>query len=227
MTHNVLLVAPHVDDAEISLGGTVLRLLAQKCTVHVAVLITQDTEFHGTKDVVSSNIRKQELEKSMELWGISSHVILYEDMPIDFDITTHSKLSVVRKLDALLIDKKIDWVFMPTPSFHQEHQFCYECCIAATRPTHATIKLKRIFAYEYPGSIWTTGINAERLGGRYYFDISDHIEQKMTLLDVHQSQGLSNRKLISKGAIDALAKLRGYEAGYEYAEMAYLLRGVE
>lgn len=222
---NVLVIAPHSDDAELALGGTIAKLVSQGHKVSVLVMVVKDDKLLARDKVVTGNERLNEFVSSMSILGVKDCHVMYSFEFNNFDICSQSKSEVVSKLDELTARLKVDWLFLPTPSYHQEHQFCYECCIATSRPSRTDIKISKVFAYEYPGSVWTATTSIG--GGRYYFDISDYLPTKVEALIAHKSQGLEGNSLVSIGAVEALATLRGYESGYVFAEMVYLLRAFD
>lgn len=225
---NVLIVSPHSDDAELGLGGTIAKFIGIGYKVHVLVMITKDEQLYNHGGVVPAHIREQEFVESMAALGVTNYSVMYDNMPSNFDLSTHNKSLTVSKLDNYLINNKIDWLYIPVPSFHQEHQYCYECCIAASRPTHSKVRLTRVYAYEYPGAIWGKSPNNDIFGGRYYYPLTGYyMDYKIKALECHRSQHLSAMGLVSINSVKALATLRGFEIGEPYAEMVYLLRGVE
>lgn len=217
---NILVLAPHSDDAEIGIGGLIHRSILEGDNVHVLVIITQDT-YHANNQLIFGAERSRELKESMAILGVDNWSILYKDKPQDYDLLNSSKVQTIAHIDQYIKEHKIDTVYMPTPSFHQEHQYTYECGIASTRPTLGG-SIKYVYAYEYPGSVWTP--NGTLQGGKFYINID--IALKLKALTAHKSQRLDEHKLVSTHSVKALAILRGYESGLPYAELVYLLRGV-
>lgn len=225
---NVLIVSPHSDDAELGLGGTISRFVGIGHNVHVLVMITKDEELYNHGGLVEAGTRAFEFEASMKVLGVSNYSIMYSSVNSDFDLSTHSKSETVSKLDDYLIKHNIQWFYMPVPSFHQEHQYCYSCCIAASRPTHSKVRLSMVFGYEYPGAIWGERSSNDIFGGRYYYKLTEYyLVNKLMALRKHTSQHLTKDGLVSINSVEKLAELRGFESGTKYAEMVYLLRGVE
>mgnify|MGYP001707395672 CR=1 FL=1 len=123
-------------------------------------------------------------------------------------------------LYAKRLNIKPDIIFIPVPSFHQEHKWVYECSIAATRTTKNADSPKSVIAYEYPPAGWGDSGSWSQSSGSIYVDISKHLERKISILGKHESQ-MSNveNSLISLDAVRRLASFRGLESSVNYAEL--------
>ena len=225
---NVLVVSPHSDDAELGMGGTIAKFISTGHKVHVLVMITKDEHLYNNGGLVHADTRAKEFILSMRILGVLNYSIMYEGVDNNFDLSTYNKSETVSNLDEYLIKHSIDWFYMPVPSFHQEHQYCYSCCVAASRPTHSKVRLSKVFGYEYPGAVWGDRSSNDIFGGRYYYSLDgQYIEIKLKALAEHKSQHLSKDGLVSLNSVKTLAEMRGHECGSKYAEMVYSMRGVE
>ena len=63
---DILVVAPHPDDAEISVGGTIALSLSQNLRVGVLELTTGEPTPHGTTE-----LRREETQRSTEILGLT------------------------------------------------------------------------------------------------------------------------------------------------------------
>ena len=63
---DMLVVAPHPDDAEIGMGGTILRMVAQKMRVGILDLTTGEPTPHG-----SESIRQAETQAATDILGVA------------------------------------------------------------------------------------------------------------------------------------------------------------
>lgn len=220
-----LIVSPHADDAELGCGGAMSRAVENDIEVHIAV-VTIKGEWHVRNGIyVSSETRKKELTNAMLEAGATLHIINKINDNEDFDLCSSSKSRCVNAIDLLIENIKPDIIFIPVPSFHQEHKWVYECSIAATRTTKNADSPKSVIAYEYPPAGWGDSGSWSQSSGSIYVDISKHLERKISILGKHESQ-MSNveNSLISLDAVRRLASFRGLESSVNYAELFYLLR---
>ncbi len=204
---NVLILAPHTDDGELGCGGFIARLLEEGASVYYAAFSTAKESVPIGFD---QDILKTEVKAATKVLGINEdHLIVY-----DFQVR---KLNYVRQeiLEELItLRKKIsfDLVLMPSLNdLHQDHKTIAEEGLRAFKQTN-------ILCYEL---IWNNlSFNTQcfvKLEERY-------IAKKAEALQEYKSQ--SKRDYMSKEFIYALAKTRGVQIGYEYAEAFEVIRKI-
>lgn len=221
-----LIISPHADDAELGLGGSIARATEAGIEVHIAVVVLKgETHLRGQR-YVSASQRHQELDAAMETAGVKYSVLNDVKEGESFDLASSDQSSCISQLDRLIDEIKPELIMMPVPSFHQEHQWVYGCCVAATRPTKPGNPLRMIAAYEYPPAGWGNSSSWDSSRGAIYINISRHLPAKIAMLEQHKSQmSVADNALISVDGVKRLASFRGLEAGYDYAEVIYLMRG--
>lgn len=221
-----LIISPHADDAELGLGGSIARAIEAGIEVHIAVVVLKgETHLRG-KHYVSASQHHQELDAAMETAGAKYSVLNYVKEGERFDLASSDQSSCISQLDRLIDEIQPELIMMPVPSFHQEHQWVYGCCVAATRPTKPDNPLRLIAAYEYPPAGWGNSSSWDNSRGAIYINISRHLSAKIAMLEQHKSQmSVADNALISVDGVKRLASFRGLEAGYDYAELVYLMRG--
>ncbi|HGW2954982.1 TPA: PIG-L deacetylase family protein [Raoultella ornithinolytica] len=224
-TKKWLIISPHADDAELGCGGSISRAIENNIEVHILVISIKG-EWHSKDGVyVSSETRLNELTGAMNEAGANLHVLNKTNDNESFDLCSSSKSKCVNEIDLLIGNIKPDVVFIPVPSFHQDHKWVYECSIAATRTTKLSKYPISVLAYEYPPAGWGDSGSWSTTFGSVYVDISQHIEKKCSILAKHESQmSTSDNSLISLDASKRLSSFRGLESGFNHAELFYLLR---
>lgn len=227
----VLAVSPHADDVELGCSGALSRWLTEGVEVKVVTVLVKPEKQAHVGGVVQARERVSEFTEAMMRLckgrdGLHWQTLITSS-DIEFDLCSFPKSKLVQSLDAQIADFKPDTLLMPVPSFHQEHQFVYEACVAASRTTRYPNPLKTVAAYEYPAVNWGPSADWSAAKGGWYVDISKHIATKMDVIAAHVSQCYRREQsLISLEAVKALARFRGIEAGTEYAELFHLLRRV-
>lgn len=231
----IVAISPHSDDVELGCAGYLAKAIAQGHDVIVVLVLAQSINaFNGER--ISYRRRLDEFRESMDELRVTNWKVLIESSDADFDLATHPKSDVVKQLDSIICgaftptpNTDVE-VLLPVPSFHQEHQYVYECSIAATRPTKGTLyRPSRVLAYTYPGGSWGPSSAFDTSKGGLYVDITgDPMDRKLRALAKHKSQNVQAKsQLIS---IDSVAKQCAYwgcEIGVGYAELLYFLRGFE
>ena len=215
----ILIIAPHSDDEVLGCGGLIEKACRYDNQVKVIVIAVGDiTHTHNNK-LVSATTRVKELEEALEVLGCHDFEVLYNDK--DSLLDTIPKNEIISKLDNIIDSYNPTMVFIPLPSYHQDHIVLFETCFAALRPKgHQVIKL--IAMYEYPliswhyQKFWNTG--------ELYLDLSQTIQKKIDAFLKHTSQIRPTNNLLSPESVKKWAEMRGHEIGIPYAEKYYILR---
>lgn len=215
----ILIISPHADDEVLGCGGLIEKACRHKNEVKVVVAAVGDIKHQHKEKIISSDIRKQELMDAMEYLGCNHVEVLYDNK--DSLLDTIPRNEIVAKLEAQIASFSPTMIFIPLPSYHQDHIILHEVCIAALRPT-PTFMPVLIAMYEYPliswyyKKFWNTG--------ELYLDISSTIDKKINALRKHTSQLRPKNHLISPESVKQFANVRGLEIGVNYAEKYYIVR---
>ncbi|MBE4907141.1 PIG-L family deacetylase [Bacillus luteolus] len=216
----VLVIAPHADDEVLGCGGVIEKACRYNNAVKVVVTAVGNTKHPHKEDAVTGDIRKKELEEAMHFLGCKDFEVLYDDKDSMLDTIPIKEL--IGKLDKIIEAFSPSMIFIPLPSYHQDHQILYDACIAALRPNNNLYKL--IAMYEYPLTFW----NPKPFWniGSLYLDISDTIDQKIEAFKKHKSQMRPSNHPIAPENVKKWAEMRGLEIGLEYAEKYYVLKSM-
>ena len=216
----VLVIAPHSDDESIGCGGMIARARYYGNEVKVVIATVGDTEFYHLNRVVTATERVVEAKNALKKLAVDDLEVLYMDK--EASLNTVATKERVSKLDSIISSFAPTMVFIPYPSFHQDHKVLFEASFAALRPS-PSCKIPFVAMYEYPFVVW----NYEQLnGGKMYFDITQFIEVKIESLLEHKSQIRTGQHMISPETVKSWAAYRGLEASVSYAELYHVLRHV-
>ena len=216
----ILVISPHTDDELFGCGGTLLKMKKKGHDIKLAVMSCSDRYLSHLGRTVTEDEQWREFVKCAE--HISTN------KPEKFESTTRLEevqdFKVVRWLDNLILDYKPSIVFIPEPSYHQEHQIVYRSSIAACRPTFGDRSIESVFLYEIPTSTWSGAQQVFK--PNVYVDISDFIDEKLQIFkDVYKIQYTEQkRNLLGEKGIKSHAKYRGIEASQEYTESFMLIK---
>lgn len=215
----ILVIAPHADDDILGCGGLLEKACRKKIPIKVIIAAVGNTKHPHIESIVTAEVRKKEVQDALDFLGCSEFEVLYNDK--DSELDTISKKELIGELDNILTDFSPTMVFIPLPSYHQDHQVLHDACIAALRP-NPDKQYKFIAMYEYPLIVWQHRPFWNI--GEAYLDISETIDRKITAFKKHKSQLRESKHLISPINVKKWAEMRGLESGYKYAEKYYILK---
>jgi LmbE family N-acetylglucosaminyl deacetylase len=202
---NILILAPHTDDGELGLGGSINYFIEQGKNVVYAAF---STAAESIPEGFPKDILKTEVKRATTKLGIKEGNLIIFNYQV-------RKLSYVRQeiLEELIKIRKnynFDLVFIP--SLHDIHQ------------DHTTIAQEGLRAFKN-----TTLLGYELIWNNLTFNTQGfiklekrHIEAKIEALKEYKSQG--SRDYLSDEFILSLARVRGVQVGCEFAEAFEVIR---
>lgn len=206
-SERLLVLAPHTDDAELGCGGTLSRLVERGIEIFVAVFSIASGSLPAD---FRSDTLKHEFLCAMQVLGIPGGNALVSDYPVR-RLDEHRQ-SILEELVALRKEIAPDVVFLPCKQdIHQDHQVIYAEGVRA-------FKNASVFGYELP---WNTLDFAPQL----IVSLEErHVGNKWKMLQAYNSQAKLGRRYFSKELIYGLARVRGVQAGKEFAEGFQVIR---
>lgn len=204
----VLILAPHPDDAEFGLGGTIARLIEMGKEIHVAVF--SDCE-KSTPTGFERGVIEQELHESMAFLKIPKENVHMHR----FEVRLFPELrqDILERMIELRNTIRPDTIFLPSSSdMHQDHATIHMEGIRA-------FKHQNILGYEMP---W----NNFQFKSYLYVKLEEqHIEQKIGAIEIYRSQ--AHRPYSADDFVRSLAKIRAIQINATYAESFEVIRFIQ
>ncbi|NVO11255.1 MAG: PIG-L family deacetylase [Bacteroidales bacterium] len=205
MNDNILVLAPHTDDGELGLGGTINYFIEQgKNVVYAAFSTAEQSVPHGfPKDILKTEVRN-----ATKRLGIKeSNLLIYN---YEVRKLSYSRQEILEELTRIRNNMHFDLVFMPSLNdIHQDHTTIAQEGLRAFKNT-------TLLGYEL---IW----NNLTFNTQCFVMLEKrHIEAKFQALMEYKSQG--RRNYLSEDFIFSLAKARGVQVGGEFAEAFEVVR---
>jgi bacillithiol biosynthesis deacetylase BshB1 len=210
---DVLVVAPHPDDAELGMGGTILRLIDQGFSVGILDLTSGEPTPHGDLDT-----RARETAEATHVLGVTWR----ENLGLP-NRSLEPTLEARARLASVFREARPRWIFAPYwIDAHPDH-------VAATELTEAARFWSKLTKTDMPGDPH----HPERIF--YYYcvhlrsvpqpafvvDISDYWERKLEALRCYQSQFVTGRPQDPPTFLDRQrdqAAMWGYAIGTTFGE---------
>lgn len=202
---NVLVLAPHTDDGELGLGGTINKLITEgKQVTYIAFSTAEESVPEGfPKDVLKTEVRNATAKLGIK----SENLIIYSYQVRKLN---YVRQEILEELIKIRKREKYDLVFIP--SLHDIHQ------------DHTTIAQEGLRAFKN-----TTILGYELIWNNLTFNTQcfvrlskKNIDNKICALKEYRSQG--KRDYLSDEFIYSLARARGVQVGSEYAEAFEVVR---
>jgi len=207
---NKLIISPHVDDEVLACGG----ILDENSFVYYCG-IDESKVAPDPVHRITMEKREDELRRVSEYLGYKyeinkeSKVNFYQDSENEFR----------DKFEELINKLKPEMIFIPIPSYNQDHKAIYRALQVALRPHDKNFFVKKVLLYEQPHSImW------EPQDYRPNYFIPINIDRKITAYKLQESQVRAFR---SPEIVRAIAKLRGAQANSNHAEGFVVQRWIE
>ena len=203
----ILILAPHTDDGELGLGGTVAMLTESGKDVYYAAFSTCE---ESVPSEYPSDILTKELMMATDILGIpSKNVMIYDYKVRNF---SSSRQNILDDMISLRNTCKPDLVFIPSLNdVHQDH---------STIASEGVRAFKNITLLGYD-LIW----NKLECKNVVFCQLDEHhIQKKHEALYQYRSQG--SRAYMSKEFVFGQAVTRGVQVGLKYAESFEVIRWI-
>jgi LmbE family N-acetylglucosaminyl deacetylase len=198
-------ISPHIDDEVLGCGGSI--------DDDTFVLECGVDEFH----IVPRQERINELEAARKLLGFEYRIL-------DNIVNNYKVINLIEGITETINFIKPKEIYIPYPSYNQDHQEVYRASMVALRPHDLNHFVSRVFIYEESQVIlWDNSHNINGLFKPNYYREID-IERKIAAYKCLKSQVRSFR---SPEFLKEIAQIRGRQSGKSYAEAFQCLRFVE
>jgi len=196
-----LVIAPHIDDEAVGCGG----ILDEDTYVYFCGV----DWFHE----ISREERLKEAENVSEHFGYKYEV---NTKPI---VNNYNGKEFINIFQKLINEQGPDKIYIPYPSYNQDHREIYDAVMIALRPHDRNFFVKKVLVYEGIGAFQWYQPDYE-----VNHFVAIHIKRKIEGYMLHGSQVRMHR---SPEHIKALATLRGSQIGVPFAEAYIIKRWVE
>jgi N-acetylglucosamine malate deacetylase 1 len=208
-----LVIAPHPDDAELGVGGTILHLLAIGARVGVLDLTDGEPTPHG-----SPEIRRAETAAATALLGLTWRGNLgLTNRRLEADLDARARLATVLRQCRPRVLFAPYWA-----DAHPDH-VAASALVDAARFWAKLTKTDLSYEPHYPQRIHYYFSIHLRLHAQpsFILDITDHLEKKMRAVACYRSQFIEGRPTTSPTLLDDLrdrARYWGWAIGTTYGE---------
>tara|TARA_B100000315_G_C14570923_1_gene585450 strand:+ start:1922 stop:2581 length:660 start_codon:yes stop_codon:yes gene_type:complete len=215
--NKVFVVAPHMDDEVLGVGGTILKHLDAGDRVKVCFLCHRKygNRFDSAKNEVE--VRHSLAAKAILDYQEVVHLNLEDER---LDDAVHKIIEPLQK-EAAEFDPDITYI--PFIDNNQDHRAAFEACIVVFRPFASNYK--SLMTYEVLSSTdQSPPIQPFLFSPNYYVDISPFLERKIEAMELYETERREWPHPRSPEAVNVMAKKRGMEVNLNAAEAFMILR---
>ncbi len=215
----ILVIAPHLDDETIALGGTIKKLSKSKVKVDVVIVGGHLPPLYDKKNYL---VTKKESAKALGILGVKK--VHYLDLPaLEFHKKYYQKIN--SKINELINSLNPTAVFIPFPDRHIDHRTVFDCAMVNTRPNKKKYP-NYVLSYETLSEThWNAPYIEANFNPDFFINIDSTMRDKIRALKCYKSQIKDNQSR-SIEAVQALARFRGSQNGCKYAEGFKLIRAI-
>ena len=214
-----LIIAPHLDDETIAMGGTIKKISKANMQVNIIIIGGHLPPLYNKKNYL---ITKKESKNALKILGVKE--TFYFDLPA-LEFHKNSYQIINSKINAIMNKLNPTTVFIPFPDRHIDHRTIFDCAMVNTRPNKKNHP-KFVLSYETLSEThWNAPYIEPNFNPDFFVNIDKTIMDKIKAVKCYQSQ-IKNNQSRSIESIEALARFRGSQNGCKYAEGFKLIRGI-
>jgi len=205
MIQNVLVVAPHTDDAEFGCGGTISKFISEGKNVFCAAFSSAD---ESVMEGLPKDINRTDMIRSMRILGVKEENIKI----FDYKVRKFPEFRQEILDDLIVLSKEFqpDLVFLPsTFDTHQDHQ-------VISQEGFRAFKKHCILGYEI---LWN---NLTFTTDAFILLNDEDVEKKIESVKCYISQ--LDRGYLNDNFLRSLMTTRGGQIGCKYAEAFQVIR---
>ncbi|HHL40444.1 MAG TPA: PIG-L family deacetylase [Deltaproteobacteria bacterium] len=215
----VLVVAPHMDDEVLGCGASIARHVEAGDEVHVCFIAHR--VYDHRYDEARNEVEKGHANAARKVLGYGEAVFFgLDDERLDLCVQ-----DILIPLEEYIYKFRPHTVYCPfRGDNNQDHRAVFDAARVALRPSAAHF-VDRLLMYETPSSTEQSPPLPENVFyPNLYVDVKAQLGSKIEALACYETEKRAFPHPRSAEAVEVLARKRGVEAGFEYAEAFMVLR---
>lgn len=218
----VLVLAVHPDDETLGCGGTLLRHKSEGDELHW-LIGTAIREEDGFK-------RKKVIEREMEIKTVAKAYGFREVHRLDLPTTKLDSTPIgvlITKVSDVISRVKPDIIYLPfSGDVHSDHRVMFDAAFSCTKVFRYPFIRKIMMMEVLSETEFAHGMNGSAFSPNYFVDITGFLRKKMKVIKSYGGELAEHPFPRSIKGIEALAVLRGAQAGVEHAEAFMLIKEI-
>ena len=208
-TKKTLIIAPHIDDEVLGCFSSI----SDDCFILYCGYDESHIDYEWVKSRPTTDVRLQELANLSERFEFSYELLSNK-------VNHYEIQKLIPSIEKAINEIKPTELYIPVPSYNQDHRVVYEAALTALRPHDVNYFVPRVMVYEQIQDLWNHN----------YHDFKPNYFKKLDIdkkLEAYQILKTQVRAFRSPKMITDLASVRGIQANTDFAEGFEILRWVE
>lgn len=205
-----LIISPHIDDEVLGCGG----ILDENTFVIYCGFDETHIKGKWVRERPNTDVRINELKKVQSLLKFKYDILFNK-------VNHYIEQDLIGSFEKVINEFKPDQIFIPNPSYNQDHKTVYDAAMVALRPHDLNYFVKKVLIYEQP-QVYLWNNTSREFKPNYYIPIN--INKKIKAYKLMASQV---RPFRSPEMLKSIALLRGGQGNLKYAEAFEIVRWVE
>ena len=223
MMKNILIISPHPDDETLGCGGTILKHKHNKNKVHYLLA----TNLLDNKNVSSIDLKNY----SKQINNMKSVYKFDSFKQLNFPATSLDTIvenNIIHEMNACIKKIKPNIVYLPFPGdIHSDHRKVFNMASSCTKSFRNPF-IEEVVLYEV---LSETNFSINPTIGSFkpnlYENITKFFEKKIKFCSIFKSEFKAHPFPRSKDSVKSLAKLRGSESSFKYAEAFMIIKKIK
>lgn len=218
---NILVISPHPDDETLGAGGTLLNYKDKGHQLYWLNITNMKEEFGYKKEAIETR------QKQIELVKIKIGFTDFYDLGLEpANLDQYRSNKIIEQISKIIGSVRPEIIIIPNGTdAHSDHKIVFEWCCACTKIFRYPF-IKRVMSMEIISET-NFSVGDSIFVPNYYVDITKYMNRKEQILGIYESELGEHPFPRSLEGIEALAKVRGMEAGVKYSEAYHILKIIE
>lgn len=220
---NIVVISAHPDDETLGAGGALLKHKANGDKVYW-LIVTNVFEHQGfSKERIES--RQVEIDQVAQEFGFEK--VFKLDYPT-MTLSSSSLLKLVPDVSKVFSEVEPEIIYTLNRSdAHSDHRILFDAVLACTKSFRYPY-IKQVLMYECLSETeFAPALTEKVFMPNYYIDITDHLDKKLEIMKIFESEIGEHPFPRSLDNITALAHFRGASVGVKYAEAFQLIKYID
>lgn len=204
-----LIISPHIDDEVLGC----VSVLDKDAYVIYCGCDESAINFEWVKD------RPAKEDRILELKELQNK-LLFSYQILENKVNHYKIKDLIPEFEKIINLIKPEEIYIPLPSYNQDHRIVYEAALIALRPHDINFFVKKVLVYEQVQDLWNH--NGHEFKPLFFKKLN--ILKKIESYQILKSQV---RDFRSSEMIKNLASIRGIQSNTQYAEAFEVLRWIE